>query len=401
MLAKSVLTFILICLSMPVLSLPVGAGPLDLKEMGGPKSKLLASTGGKIIFTSNRTGNDDIFMMNPDGSNQINLTNDPKHDSGAAWSPDGRKIVFVRYDGSATFDIYTMNIDGSNQVKLTNVPVGQSSFWPSWSPDGTRIVFTRLNQIYQMNADGTNQVQLSFHPGADDAPKYSPDGTRILYYCFRGDNSEICIMDANGSNEIKLTTDIRADLFPMFSPDGSKITFSRNSIDITENFDDDIWIMKSDGSDPVDITNIYNIHSSQGSWSPDGTKIVFQTNQDGGNNYNIYVINVDGTNRTRLTTNPTHDTEPMWKLLAPSTMGGRVTDASGNGISNARITMTDSSSAERFATTTPFGYYHFANVEVAETYTFTVAAKRYRFSQPSLVRSNIGDIYDINFVANN
>src|SRR2546423_11257377 len=74
---------------------------------------------GKIAFDSNRTGNDEIFVMNPDGSNQVNLSNNPANDNNPSWSPDGTKIAFVsNRDGND--EIYVMNADGSNQTRLTN-----------------------------------------------------------------------------------------------------------------------------------------------------------------------------------------------------------------------------------------------------------------------------------------
>ncbi len=376
MFLKALSAFIFIFLSMPV----------------------FAQTGaGKIVFTSNRTGNDEIFIMKPDGSEQTNLTNNPLHDSSPAWSPDGRKIAFVRYDGSSSFDIYTMNIDGSNQVRLTNA--GTSSYWPNWSPDGTKIIFTRFNQIYQMNADGTNQAQLAFHTGADDDPKFSPDGTKIVYYCYRRAKSKICTMNADGTNEMFVTNEKRYDAFPMFSPDGSKIVFTRSGRDTNEFFDDDIWVMNADGSGRVNVSNLWNVHSSRGEWSPDGSMIVFHTNRDGGNNYNIYSMNADGTSQKQLTTNTAHDTEPTWRIPAPAAVSGRITDGKGNGIFNAYVTMTNAQGFALTVSTDTSGYYRFEGVEVAETYTFSVSANRRTFSLPEQLRNIIGDTSDVDFTA--
>ncbi len=378
MFLKTISAFIFVFLSMPV----------------------FAQTGaGKIVFTSNRTGNDDIFIMKPDGSEQTNLTNNPLHDSSPAWSPDGRKIAFVRYDGNSSFDIYTMNIDGSNQARLTNA--GTSSQGPSWSPDGTKIIFIRFNQIFVMNANGTDQHQLSFHSGIDLAPKFSPDGAQIVYYCYRRARTKICTMNADGTNELMVTNEKRVDNFPMFSPDGSKILFTRNGRDANEFFDDDIWVMNADGSNRTNLSNLYNTHSSRGEWSPDGSMIVFHSNRDGANNYNIYVMFADGTHQAPLTTNTAHDTEPTWRIPAPAAVSGRITDGKGNGIFNAYVTLTGAGGFVRTVSTDTSGYYRFEGVEVAETYTFSVAAKRRTFNQPEQVRSIIGDTDDVNFTAGN
>jgi dipeptidyl aminopeptidase/acylaminoacyl peptidase len=117
----------------------------------------------KIAFASNRDGNDEIYVMNPDGTNQINLTNNAADDYQQQFSPDGGKIVFAsRRDGR--FQIYVMNPDGTNQTRLTNNSA--EDFSPTFSPDGTKIVYFALREtsrhsIYVMNADGTNQILLT------------------------------------------------------------------------------------------------------------------------------------------------------------------------------------------------------------------------------------------------
>ncbi|HXH68769.1 MAG TPA: FG-GAP-like repeat-containing protein, partial [Pyrinomonadaceae bacterium] len=288
---------------------------------------------GKIAFTSNRTGNDEIFTMNPDGSNQTNISNNPAHDSGAVWSPDGSKIAFMRYLND-NFLSYIMNADGSNQVRLMTAAV--SSFSPSWSPDGTKIVFSYLRDIYLMNADGTNLTRLTNGPNYNAGPRFSPDGSRIVFSCslpFNGTpptlNDEICVMNADGSNQRNLTNNPWAEGGGKFSPDGSKILFSSNR----NSGIDDIFVMNADGSNPINLSN-NPAHDSGGEWSPDGTKIAFATNRDGANDYNIYVMNADGTNQTRLTTNPTHDTSPTWQRV---TVRATAFDFDGDGKSDIAV----------------------------------------------------------------
>ena len=92
-----------------------------------------------ISFTAfNRHGNAEIYVMNPDGSNETNLTNNTDHDEYSAWSPDGTEIAF-RSDRDGNREIYVMNSDGSNVRRLTNNAARDQD--PSWSPDGLRIAF--------------------------------------------------------------------------------------------------------------------------------------------------------------------------------------------------------------------------------------------------------------------
>ena len=115
----------------------------------------------KIVFTSTRDGNNEIYVMNAvDGSNQTRLTNNTDIDEFPAWSPDSTKIAFT-----SNLDIYVMNaVDGSDQTNISNNAAFDSR--PSWSPDGTKIAFTSTrdgnNEIYVMNAvDGSNQTRLT------------------------------------------------------------------------------------------------------------------------------------------------------------------------------------------------------------------------------------------------
>jgi Tol biopolymer transport system component len=118
---------------------------------------------GKIAFVSTRDGgDDDIFVMNADGSSPVNLTpSSPDTDRGADWSPDGRRIVFASNRGGND-NIWVMNADGSGLVQLTNSPNDEYS--PDWTPDGKRIAFTGnpgpAQHVFIMNADGSNQQDL-------------------------------------------------------------------------------------------------------------------------------------------------------------------------------------------------------------------------------------------------
>ena len=125
--------------------------------------------GRKIVFTSYRDvdiyGNlqGEIYAINTDGSNWVNLTNDPANDGGADWSPNGRKIAFAS-NRPGVSDVFAMNPDGSGLVNLTRSP--DTNDWnPAWSPDGLTIAFvsdrTGLQEIFLMNVNGSNQRLLA------------------------------------------------------------------------------------------------------------------------------------------------------------------------------------------------------------------------------------------------
>ena len=204
-----------------------GNNPVNLTNNPGQDAEpFWSSDGSKILFTSWRDDDSEIYAMDPDGSNPVNLTNSPERDAWARSSPDGRKIVFSsQRDGNP--EIYVMDADGSNPIRLTDHPAGDS--WPHWSPDGRKTAFFSdrdgNGEIYVMDADGANPVNLTNHPGYDGRPQWSPDGRKIAFYSNRDGNGEIYVMDADGSNQVRLTHHPFFDDGPSWSPDGQSITF--------------------------------------------------------------------------------------------------------------------------------------------------------------------------------
>lgn len=258
----------------------------------------------KIAFSANN----EIYTMNPDGSEQFRLTDNVAVDGNPNWSYDNNKIVFF-----SDYEIYTMNPDGSNKIRLTNNSNIDVS--PSWSPDGKKIVFrsdrdgTKNTEIYIMSYDGSNQIRLTNNTYQDDAPSFSPDGSKIIFSSDRPAGSrDVYIMNVDGSNQIKLTNTILQsqgnNYYPSFSPDGKKIAFTS-----TKDGNNEIYIMNADGSNPINLTNNLS-QDYRPSWSPDGKKIIFESTRDG--NYEIYIMNSDGSNQTRITNNTINDCCVSW-----------------------------------------------------------------------------------------
>jgi uncharacterized repeat protein (TIGR01451 family) len=257
---------------------------------------------GKIAFQSLRDGNWEVYSMDPDGSGQTNLTNDPAFDANPAWSPDGTKIAFgTNRDGN--FEVYVMNADGSGATNLTNSPSAEGG--PAWSPDGTRIAYARDGEIYVMNADGSGQTNLTNHPSIDSLPAWSPDGAKIAFNTNRdGIHGEVYVMNADGTEQTNLTNNPTADNTADWSPDGTSIAFQT---DRDGNFE--VYTVAPDGTGATNVTNDPG-PDFQPAWSPDGTMIAFTTDRLP---REIFVMNADGTGQTNLTNHPGTDQAPDWQ----------------------------------------------------------------------------------------
>ena len=287
----------------------------------------------RIAFMSTRSDhNGEIFLMNSDGKRVRRLTRHFEYDAVPAWSPDGQKIAFMSFRDDPR-DIYVMNPDGTNLINLTQSPERSDSS-PSWSPDGNQIVFS-TGDIWVMDADGKNQLNLTNHHAGDTNPEWSPDGMQIAFtsnrdraWEFEGwDNRDIYVMNTDGTNLINLTNHPAKDGSPAWSPDGNQIAFSSNREGNTE-----VYVMNADGTNPINLTN-HPAADSGPDWSPAGTQIAFSTNRDGdwekkpNDNWEIYVMNADGANPINLTNHPAWDSGPAWEpapALSVSSKGGLV-----------------------------------------------------------------------------
>ena len=252
-----------------------------------PDGSKIAFRSGPISYGPGPWDKGDIWVMNADGSNKINLTNKPGCYGEPVWSPDGSKIVFKLETSRPSLDIWVMNSDGSNKIKLGG---GDS---PAGSPDGSKIAFLSGNNIGSsdisvMNADGSNKIKLTNKYSAY-SPAWSPDGSKIAFgFVYANNKGDIWVMNADGSNMINLTN--KSGGGPVWSPDGSKIAFGSES---------DIWVMNADGSNKINLTNSAANYYSQ-TWSPDGSKISF-VSAGAEEKFDIWVMNTDGSNKINLT----------------------------------------------------------------------------------------------------
>jgi TolB protein len=271
---------------------------------------------GRIAFTSDRSGDPEIYTMNADGSDLKRLTNAPGEDALPRWSSDGQRIVFYSVrDGQR--EVYSMNADGSEQTRLTNNPADDA--YPTWSPDGGRIAFSTnrdgeaQREIYVMNADGTGQTRLTDTPpavqglrGISEFPLWSAGG-RIAFSSIRGglDTLQLFAMAGDGSNQAQVTNDQVGALLPNWSPDNARlIYYSERSNEA------DVFVVNADGTGETQLTHTPG-EDLAGAWAPDGSKILFTSHRDGV--YQLYAMNPDGSGQTRLVASTSNDIGPDWQ----------------------------------------------------------------------------------------
>ncbi|MEE9505737.1 MAG: hypothetical protein V3V98_01155 [Thermoplasmata archaeon] len=257
----------------------------------------------KIVFHSTRTGNWDIWKMDADGGNLVQLTTDPREDRFPGWSPDAERITYANVNGT-DYDVWVMDADGSNETPLTTHPSDDTD--PVWSPDGTKIAFTSSRDgdfdIWVMDSDGTNKVQLTTNISEDTQPTWSPDGSRIAFASDRMGRN-IWVMDADGSNQTEIQSDSGWDIWPSWSPDGTRIALTADRLD--EGYD--IWTMDPNGGNQTQLTaNIGG--DSCPCWSPDSSRVAYNSVLTG--YVEIWIMERDGSNKTPLTSNTAIDACP-------------------------------------------------------------------------------------------
>ena len=271
--------------------LPVGSTASQAAFRGTP---------GDIVFSSDRTGNSQIWVRHANGS-ETNLSSSASQDRDPAWSPAGTRVAYTH--GS---NVWVMYPNGTHQTNLTRSR--HSNGGPAWSPDGTKIAFVSdrdvtSEEIYVMDADGSNVHRLTTNTLTEHDLAWSPNGRKIAFDAYNGSSYDIYTVRAtNGSGLTDLTNNAATDENPDWSPDGTKIAF-----DSSRTAGSNLYVMNADGSGQaaVGTPNVYAAAVNP-AWSPDGTALTYAANWGLGS-LQLWTVAANGSNYGATGTKLTQD----------------------------------------------------------------------------------------------
>ena len=271
----------------------------------------------KIAFMSKQDGNSEIYIMNPDGSEQVNLTQHPAEDYDPAWSPNGKQILFSS-NRDGPFDLYLMDADGTNIRKVFKNSKYRRN--PVWSPDGKSIAYEQGNPqrakqivglflipradltiyIAALNGDSVERLTDGFNPS------WSPDGREVAFAVGGRKGTPLGIFDLRRrSQKTILSKENPWITSPTWSPRGDKIVFAKldgvsfDGQGFLFSNESMLYIVNRDGTGLHQITKDAGKRHSNPTWSPQGNELAYTV--FGGGSFQIFKMDLDGRNSTQLT----------------------------------------------------------------------------------------------------
>lgn len=268
----------------------------------------------KILFTSSRDGNMEVYMMNPDGSEQVNLTQHPASDMSAVWSPSGEQILFVSdRQGTRVRDLYVMDADGSNVRRVFKKKITAWRTTPTWSPDGKQFAYISTDRIriksgLYLGTFGEEDAKLLPY---GQSPAWSPNGSEIACSEPHQFGSRLTFINVRTRDREQPIPDktLRWQRHPSWSAEGDKLAISGNKHPLPVVLDRAlhnawadkyvIYIVNRDGTGLRQLVEEAGSDARFPVLSPDGSEVVYTQKING--QQQIFNIDVNSGVRTQLT----------------------------------------------------------------------------------------------------
>ena len=271
-----------------------------------------APTTPKILFTSSRDGNREVYMMNPDGSEQMNLTQHPARDGSAVWSPTGDQILFVS-DRGGVRDLYLMDADGTNVRRVFKKKIRASRYAAAWSPDGKQFAYNYLD--WDRRKSGLYLGTFG-EEGVDplpngSSPAWSPDGSEIACSVAHALGARLTFINVDTRDREQPLPDktLQWQAAPCWSAAGDRLAISGNKHPIPAILDrdlheawndkDTVFILNRDGTGLRQLVEEAGPGAGPSALSPDGSEVLYSQEING--QTQIFKLDINSGVRTQLT----------------------------------------------------------------------------------------------------